>query len=124
MTGFLVWTDGSLQVDFSAMPFAESRELREELRRRINEAVPEANIPDEGEKRHVRWFSLAALSDKQVRDEFLEPLNGPSANCVERTRNPVAPDGSARAECREYVERPGLGSGLRWRGRAVGDAAD
>jgi len=74
MTGFLVWTDGSLQVDFSAMPFAESRELREELRRRINEAVPEANIPDEGEKRHVRWFSLAALSDKQVRDEFLRAV--------------------------------------------------
>ncbi len=74
MTGFLVWTDGSLQVDFSSTPFAESRELREALRRRINGAVPEANIPAEGEKAHVRWFSLGALSDVRVRDQFFRAV--------------------------------------------------
>jgi hypothetical protein len=70
LTGFLVWTDGSVQIDFSATPFAESAELRDELWRRINEAVPEAEIPPEDEKRRVRWFSLGALSDKQVQRDF------------------------------------------------------
>ena len=41
LAAFPVWTDGSVQIEFSSTPFAESRELREELRQRINEAVPD-----------------------------------------------------------------------------------
>jgi len=68
-TAFSVWTEDAVQISFSGMqtPFAESRDAREELRHRINEAVPEANLPPEGEKPGAPYFSPRALSDEKVR---------------------------------------------------------
>jgi hypothetical protein len=75
-TTFFVWTDGSIQIPFYYLnaPFSEDRDLREEFRRRINEAVPGANIPPEGEKAHAPYFSLGALSAEQARQEFFKAI--------------------------------------------------
>jgi hypothetical protein len=77
-TAFSIWTDGSFQIPFYYLntPFSESRDLREEFRRRINEAVPDANIPPEGEKEYAPYpyFSLGALSDEQTRRQFLTAI--------------------------------------------------
>jgi hypothetical protein len=74
LTAFLVWTDGSLQIDFSSAHLPASRELREQLRRRINDAVPDADIPAEGERPRVLSFGLGALSDQGVRDGFFRAI--------------------------------------------------
>jgi hypothetical protein len=75
-TAFSVWTDGSVQIPFYYLgaPFTESRDARVELRRRINEAVPHAGIPID-DKMTGPTFSLRVLSDKQVRQRFLEVID-------------------------------------------------
>jgi hypothetical protein len=73
---FNVWTYGSVEIPFDFMrfqaqePFASNRETRDELRRRINEAVPAARIPTE-EQRPRPSFGLIALLDEQARLGFL-----------------------------------------------------
>jgi hypothetical protein len=77
---FNVWTSpGSVEIPFDFMgsfsqaPFAERRSARDELRRRINEAVPGAKIPTE-EQRPRPSFSLNALGDEQARQRFLDAI--------------------------------------------------
>ena len=75
-TAFSVWTNGSIQFPFYYLnaPFTESRDLREEFRRRINEAVPDANLPPEGAKTYAPSFSLDALADKQTLQRLLRAV--------------------------------------------------
>jgi hypothetical protein len=75
-TAFSVWTDGSIQFPFYHLnaPFSESRDLRDEFRRRINEALPNANLPPEGEKLDGPYISLGALSDEQTRQRLLKAI--------------------------------------------------
>jgi hypothetical protein len=75
-TTFSVWTDGSVQIPFYYLraPFSERRDLREEFRHRINEAVPDANIPPEDET-SAPSFSLRALSDDRTRQGFLSAIS-------------------------------------------------
>ena len=75
-TAFSVWTDGSVQIPFYYLnkPFSENRALREEFRRRINAAVPDAGIPPDSEKADAPYFSLRALSREQTRQEFLKSI--------------------------------------------------
>jgi hypothetical protein len=77
---FNVWTSpGSVEIPFDFMgslsqaPFAEHRKVRDELRRRINKAVPNAEIPAE-EQRPRPSFSLHALGDEHVRRGFLDTI--------------------------------------------------
>jgi hypothetical protein len=72
---FNVWSYGSVEIPFDYMrdmaqaPFDRDRELRDELRRRLNEAVPDARIP--GEDKRIRpSFALSALRADSTRQEF------------------------------------------------------
>jgi hypothetical protein len=62
-TAFSVWTDGSIQFPFYYLnaPFSESRDLREQFRRRINEAVPTRTSRPRA-KRHTPHTSASVLS--------------------------------------------------------------
>ena len=75
-TAFSVWTNGTVQIPFYFLnpPFSESRDLREQFRLRINEAVPGAHLPPEGDKTYAPEFSLSALSDERTRHEFLSTI--------------------------------------------------
>jgi hypothetical protein len=77
LTAFNIWSDGRVGIMFDYMhnqaPFADSREKRDELRRRINEAVPTANIPSE-EQRRRPTFSLRALADEPARQGFIAAM--------------------------------------------------
>jgi hypothetical protein len=71
---FNVWSNGSVEIPFDFMrmgqaPFDSDRHLRDELRRRVNEAVPGARIPSE-EKKIRPNFALSALRDDSTRHEF------------------------------------------------------
>jgi hypothetical protein len=59
--------------DLSQAPFADSRESRDELRRRINEAAPAADVPPE-EERIRPSFKLGAIADEQVRRGFFAAM--------------------------------------------------
>jgi hypothetical protein len=59
--------------DLGHAPFADSRESRDQLRRRINEAAPVANIPRE-EERIRPSFKLEALADEQTRQRFFAAM--------------------------------------------------
>lgn len=72
---FNVWSNGSVEIPFDYMrdmsqaPFDRDRELRDELRRRLNEAVPDARLP--GEDKRIRpSFALSALRDDSARRQF------------------------------------------------------
>jgi hypothetical protein len=73
---FNVWTYGAIEIPFDFMslnrraPFAEDRAARDELRRRINEAVSQARIPPEEERRRPS-FPLTAVADETARRGFL-----------------------------------------------------
>jgi hypothetical protein len=71
-TACALWTDGTVQIPFIYLgpPFSESRDARDELRRRINDAVPEANIPTD-DAITPPDFSLRAVSDERARRDFL-----------------------------------------------------
>jgi hypothetical protein len=71
-TACALWTDGTVQIPFIYLgsPFSESRDARDELRRRINDAVPEADIPTD-DAITAPDFSLRALSDERARRDFL-----------------------------------------------------
>ncbi|MEJ7570333.1 MAG: hypothetical protein WKF41_18980 [Gaiellaceae bacterium] len=79
LLAFNIWTYGTVEIPFDFMnsfaqaPFAESRTARDELRSRINEAVPLAQIPSE-ETRRRPSFRLAALHDQPVRENFLAAI--------------------------------------------------
>lgn len=70
---------GKVEIPFDFMqgrrqePFAESRSARDELRRRIDEAVPGANIPAE-EQRPRPSFRLALLDDETAYNGFLAAI--------------------------------------------------
>jgi hypothetical protein len=68
---------GKIYVPFDFMgsqaPFGDSRDARDELRRRINEAVPAAAIPAEEERLNPS-FDLTALADERNRDAFLKAI--------------------------------------------------
>ena len=69
-TAFYIRTDGTVQIIFVYLkaPFDESRKDRDELRRRINEAVPQANIPyDDGVEMRLR---SPPSENSQTRDRF------------------------------------------------------
>lgn len=85
-TAFSVWTNGSIEFPFHILnaPFSESRDLREEFRRRINEAVPDANLPPEA---IAPSFSLAALADKQTLQRLLRAVEW----AFDETRRAQAP---------------------------------
>jgi hypothetical protein len=74
LNAFHMYSDGWLHVPFSYMhsqpPFGASRESRDELRRRIREAVPEAAIPAE-EERENPSLSLDQMADESVRAAFV-----------------------------------------------------
>lgn len=59
--------------DARQSPFSENREMRDELRRRINEGAPSAAIPGE-EQRMRPSFKLTALADEQARQGFFAAL--------------------------------------------------
>jgi hypothetical protein len=73
---FNVWTYGAIEipVDFMGLnrqaPFAGDRAVRDELRRRINQAVPQARIPPEEQRRRPS-FLLTAVADETVQRGFL-----------------------------------------------------
>jgi hypothetical protein len=80
LTAFNVWSYGAVEIPFDFMisafqrngsqtPFGNSRQARDELRRRINDAVPGANIPSEDDRIRPS-FSLTALADEDVRHAF------------------------------------------------------
>jgi hypothetical protein len=76
---FNVWSYGSVEIPFDYMrdmgqaPFDSDRELRDELRRRLNEAVPDARIPDE-DRRIRPSFALSTLRDDSTRQEFCDAI--------------------------------------------------
>jgi hypothetical protein len=76
---FNVWSYGSVEIPFDYMrdmgqaPFDRDRELRDELRRRINAAAPEAGIPGE-EERMRPSFSLDALGAETTRGGFFAAI--------------------------------------------------
>jgi hypothetical protein len=81
LTAFNVWSYGAVEIPFDFMisafqrngsqtPFGNSRQARDELRGRINDAVPGANIPSE-DNRIRPSFSLTALADEAVRQAFI-----------------------------------------------------
>jgi hypothetical protein len=81
LTAFNVWSYGAVEIPFDFMisafqrngsqtPFGNSREARDELRRRINDAVPGANIPSEDDRIRPS-FGLTALANEDVRYAFL-----------------------------------------------------
>jgi hypothetical protein len=79
LTAFSAWTYGRIAIPFDLMesgsqaPFAESRDARDELRRRINDAVPAANIPSEDVRRNPS-FDLTALTGEQARQGFFAAM--------------------------------------------------
>jgi hypothetical protein len=71
---FNVWSNGRVEIPFTFFglgdaPFDRDRGLRDELRRRLNEAVPDARIPGE-DKRPNPSFALSALRDDATRQGF------------------------------------------------------
>lgn len=74
-----IWSYGSVEIPFDFMgymsqaPFDDDREARDELRRRINAAVPDAAIPSE-EVRRRPSFPITALDDEQARKEFFSAM--------------------------------------------------
>lgn len=68
-----IWSTDYIEIPFDFMrnqaPFGASREIRDELRRRINEAVPAAALPPEEERIRPN-FSLTALGDDRTREQF------------------------------------------------------
>lgn len=79
LQAFRVWSYGSVEIPFDFMgysgqaPFGASRTARDELRRRINEAVDGARIPPE-ERRPRPSFSLKELSGEDARSRFLNAV--------------------------------------------------
>jgi hypothetical protein len=79
LTAFNLWSYNAVEIPFDFMrdlsqaPFADTRESRDELRRRINEAAPTANIPVE-EERIRPSFKLEALADEQARQGFFAAM--------------------------------------------------
>jgi hypothetical protein len=73
LRAFFIWTYDKLEIPFGFMgvddPFRRDRALRDELRRRLNEAIPDASIPDE-DKRRRPSFTLSALRDDSTRQAF------------------------------------------------------
>jgi hypothetical protein len=73
---FNVCTYGAIEIPFDFMglnrqaPFAGDRAARDELRRRINQAVPQARIPPEEQRRRPS-FPLTAVADETVQRGFL-----------------------------------------------------
>jgi hypothetical protein len=75
LTAAFVSTDGKIAIPFDYMraqaPFGDSEEARDELRRRINAAVPAADVPPD------RWtptFELNVLAANEARDGFFAAL--------------------------------------------------
>ncbi len=72
---FNIWSYGSVEIPFDFMrdmgqaPFDHDRELRDELRGRVNEAVPDARVPGE-ENRMRPSFALSALREDSKRQGF------------------------------------------------------
>ena len=79
LTPFIIRTKGVIEIPFIRMirraqrPF-DARAARDELRRRINAAVPDAAIPPEEERSRPR-FALVALADRRVRESFCEAID-------------------------------------------------
>jgi hypothetical protein len=75
-----VWSYDAVEIPFDFMrfqaqaPFADDREARDELRRRINAAVPDAKIPSE-EQRPRPSFGLTALADDETRERFFAAMD-------------------------------------------------
>ncbi|MEX2211890.1 MAG: hypothetical protein WD689_09055 [Gaiellaceae bacterium] len=69
-TAFFISSDGSLLIPFSYMgdrpPFGKSRQMRDELRRRID-AVPGAAVPTEEERENLT-LRPELLADTHVRE--------------------------------------------------------
>jgi hypothetical protein len=78
LTAFTIWTDGTVAIPFEWMqsPFFDSRSARAELRRRINEGAPAADLPPEPpeQRRTYPSFRLSALADEQARQGFLAAI--------------------------------------------------
>jgi hypothetical protein len=75
----------------SQAPFGDSREARDELRRRVNAAVPDAAIPTE-EVRPRPSFSVTALADEQALEGFFGAMEWAFDQAVEAqvTRKPAS----------------------------------
>ena len=77
LTAFRLWSDGGLQIPFSFMgdqpPFGASREARDELRRRISEALPDKNLRPEEETTNP-GFKVPLLADSAVFDGFIAAI--------------------------------------------------
>lgn len=96
---FNIWSNGGLEIPFDFMgymsqaPFAQERAARDEFRRRINEAVPEASIPSE-EKRPRPSFGLNALRDEKTRALFLEVVEWAFQEARHAQNTPAGPSTS------------------------------
>jgi hypothetical protein len=70
-------SSGRIEVRFDFMgsqpPFGNSPKSRDELRRRLKQAVPLADIPAEGERARPT-FDLDLLTDKQARQGFVSAI--------------------------------------------------
>lgn len=92
-----LWSYGSVEIPFDFMgymsqaPFGDSREARDELRRRVNAAVPDAAIPTE-EVRPRPSFSVTALADEQALEGFFGAMEWAFDQAVEAqvTRKPAS----------------------------------
>jgi hypothetical protein len=79
LAAFNLWSYNAVEIPFDFMrafdqaPFADRRESRDQLRQRINEAVPGAHIPPEGQRPRPS-FELDALADEPSRLGFLAAI--------------------------------------------------
>jgi hypothetical protein len=74
LTAFYINTDGTISIPWAYLaekPPFDSPEMRDDLRRRINNAAPAAALPPE-EERGYPSFDLTALSSEEDRNGFCE----------------------------------------------------